>query len=293
MLANAPTILREMMKKPGLIWGPGVFDGISARIASAAGFPMLYMTGSGTAASRIGQPDLGITSLTEMVDNARTIASVANVPVVADGDTGFGGPNNVARTVRLYEQAGVAAIHIEDQTFPKKCGHLTGKTVVGVEEFLQRIRAAARARTNPDFVIIARTDAREGSGFDEAIGRIIKAFDAGADVGFFEAPETLGEIETLLKRAPGPMLMNIVANGRSPAVSIDQAEKMGFKFAILPAALTRPAVMAMQRACEIVKSTGTDREVVAGMSPRDFFNVMGMAEAVEIDAHARGEHATV
>ena len=288
MLANAPRRLRELMKGSDLIWGPGVFDGISARVATAAGFPMLYMTGSGTSASRIGEPDLGITSLPEMIDNASTIASVADVPVIADADTGFGGPINVARTVHLFERAGVAGIHIEDQTFPKQCGHLSGKTVVSTEEFLQRIRAAARERYDPDFVIIARTDARQGLGFDEAMDRIQRAFDAGADVGFFEAPESLDEIERLLASAPGPMLMNVVANGRSPHLTIKQVEKLGFKFAIVPAALTRPAVIAMQRACEILKDTGTDVELVGGMAPRDFFEVMGMSAALEIDARAGG-----
>ena len=288
MLLNAPTALRELMQKPGLIWGPGVYDGISARVAASVGFPMLYMTGAGTAASRLGEPDLGITTATEMADNARTIARASNVPVIADADTGFGGPVNVARTVHLYEAAGVAGLHIEDQSFPKRCGHLQGKVVVPVDEFMQRIRAAVNERHNPDFVIIARTDARQPNGLDDALDRIRRAFDAGADVGFVEGPRSTHEIETIVAQAPGPMLLNLATFGDTPNLKVNEVAALGFKFAIWPAAGMISAALAMRRAFETLKRDGTDMEPLEGHSPRDFFAMVGLEEALDIDRRSGG-----
>jgi 2-methylisocitrate lyase-like PEP mutase family enzyme len=286
MLRNAPQRLRELMKSEPLVWAPGVYDGYSARIANAVGFPALYMTGAGTTGSRLGLPDLGLVTLTEMVENARNIASVSDVPLIADADTGFGGPANVARTVHLFEQAGVAAIHIEDQTFPKRCGHLQGKAVASIEEFTQRIRAAARERYDPDFVIIARTDARAVNGFDDAMERIERAFDAGADVGFFEAPESLDEVKAVIERAPGPMLLNLSANGRTPNLRVDEVRELGFRMAIWPGALSRAAIVAMKRAAAAFKETGSDLESSGGLSARDVFEIVGLSEVIAIDARA-------
>ena len=286
MLKHAPAALRQLLKDGDLIWAPGVYDGYSARIADAVGFPALYMTGAGVTASRLGQPDLGLISLTEMVDAARTIASVASVPVIADADTGFGGPVNVARTVHLFEQAGVAAIHIEDQTFPKRCGHLQGKAVASVEEFTQRIRAASTERFDPDFIIIARTDARAVNGLEDAIDRVERAFDAGADVGFVEAPLSIGEMERIIERASGPMLINIAANGRTPNLNVDQVRALGFRMAIWPGVLSRAGILAMRVAANVFKATGTDAETSRGLSPRDVFEMVGLAEAIAIDERA-------
>ena len=283
MLANAATHLRGLMRSTDLIWGPGVYDGISARIAAAVGFPMLYMTGAGTAASRIGEPDLGLTTLSEMAENARTIARASNVPVIADADTGFGGPINVARTVHLYEGAGVAGLHIEDQMFPKRCGHLQGKIVVSADEFAQRIRAAANERYNPDFVIIARTDARQPHGFDEAMARIKLAFECGADVGFFEGPTSLAEIERVIAEAPGPMMLNLATNGSTPSLRVREVEAYGFKFAIWPAATITAAALGIQTVLAELKETGTDVGSLQGLSPRDVFAMVGLDEAIEID----------
>ena len=278
-----------LMKTTDLVWAPGVYDGFSARIANAEGFPALYMTGAGTSGSRLGLADLGIATMTEMAENARLIASVSDVPVIADGDTGFGGPLNVARTVHLYEQAGVAAIHIEDQTFPKRCGHLQGKSVCSREEWAQRIRAAARERHDPDFVIIARTDANAVSGFDDAMERIRIAFDAGADVGFFEAPTSLHEIERIIAGAPGPMLLNLAANGKTPMLTVDEVRKLGFKLAIWPGALSRAAIVAMRSAARTFKETGTDAETSGGLGPGDVFEILGLSESMAIDSRARGD----
>lgn len=289
MLLHAAGRLRAMMKSTDLIWGPGVYDGISARVAAAVGFPMLYMTGAGTAASRIGQPDVGLTTMSEMAENARVIAGVSDVPVVADADTGFGGPVNVARTVHHYEQAGVAGLHIEDQAFPKRCGHLQGKVVVSAADFAQRIRAAARERYNPDFVIIARTDARQPNGFDDAMDRIRAAFDAGADVGFFEGPQSLDEIERIIAHAPGPMLLNLAAHGNTPNLRVAQVRELGFRFAIYPAATMLPAALAIRQALETLKRDGTDEATTQGHSPRDFFEMVGLQDALAIDERSGSE----
>jgi 2-methylisocitrate lyase-like PEP mutase family enzyme len=283
MLANAPQRLRDLIARGDLVWGPGVFDGISAHVATSVGFPMLYMTGAGTAGSRIGQPDLGLTTLTEMVENARVVAGIADVPVIADADTGFGGPLNVTRTVRLYETAGVAGIHLEDQTFPKRCGHLQGKSVVTIDEFAQRIRAAAAARINPAFFIIARTDARQSNGLDDAIRRIHVAFEAGADAGFLEAPASLAEMERVVREAPGPMLLNLATNGATPNLRVEEVRQLGYRLAIWPCATMIPAALAIRRSLEALKATGTDEAAVEGYGPRDFFAMVGLAEALEID----------
>jgi 2-methylisocitrate lyase-like PEP mutase family enzyme len=286
MLPDAPRRLRELLAAPGLVWGPGVYDGISARVADAVGFPMLYMTGAGTAASRTGQADLGLTTQTEMAETARTIASVSRAPVVADADTGYGGPLNVARTVHFYESAGIAALHIEDQVFPKRCGHLAGKAVVPVAEYLQRIRAAVNERHNPDFVVIARTDARQPNGLDDAIDRINRAFDAGADLGFLEGPHSIAEMEQTIAKAQGPMLLNLAAHGDTPNLTAPQVEALGFKMAIFPTASMLPAALAMRAALETLKSEGTDAGPTAGYSPRDFFALMGLADSLAVDARA-------
>ena len=286
MLKNAPARLRELMAAGDLVWGPGVYDGISAHIADAIGFPMLYMTGAGTAASRIGQPDLGLTTMNEMADNVRMIAEISRVPVVADIDTGFGGPINVARAVHFYEGAGAAGIHIEDQVFPKRCGHLEGKVVVSSDEFMQRIRTAAGERYNKDFVVIARTDARQPLGFSEAMRRISRAFDAGADVGFLEGPISLAEIEQIIAEAPGPMLLNLPSFGATPMLQVDEVRRLGFRMAIFPAATMMPAALAIRRALETLKREGTDAGPAEGHSPRDLFAMVGLEEAMAIDRRA-------
>jgi 2-methylisocitrate lyase-like PEP mutase family enzyme len=283
MLQNAPARLRQLMREPGLIWGPGVYDGLSARIAGRVGFPMLYMTGAGTSISRIGQPDVGLTTMSEMVENARVIVEASAVPVVCDADTGFGGPVNVARAVHAYERAGAAAVHIEDQVFPKRCGHLSGKTVVGRDEFAQRIRAAVNERYDPQFVIIARTDARQPNGFDDAMDRIKLAFDAGADVGFFEGPVAQAEVERVIAEAPGPMLLNLATNGVTPNLRVREVEALGFKFAIWPTACFAPAALAIRNSLEELKRDGTDLRSVGGLSPRDVFEIVGLEEAMAID----------
>lgn len=287
MLINAAERLRELMASEDLLWGPGVYDGISARIAQAVGFPLIYMTGAGTAAARTGQPDLGLTTATEMVENARNIQSVIDVPLIADADHGFGGVINVIRTVHQYEQAGVAGIHLEDQTFPKRCGHLSGKTVVERQEFRRRIGAAARERWNPSFLIIARTDARGPLGLPEALARIEEAFDAGADVGFLEGPETLDEIELVARSASGPMLLNMATNGRTPSLTVEEIRDLGFRFAIWPMATMVPAAKAIEASLRALKQKGTDRDLFSE-GPADFFRWVGLDDVLATDERYKG-----
>src|SRR6516165_10774659 len=200
---------RALMERGGMIVAPGAYDCITAKLIEQAGFDAVYMTGAGTAAA-LGYPDFGLLTMSEMVENARRIAAAIDPPVIADADTGYGNELNVYRTVHEYETAGVAAIHLEDQAFPKKCGHLDDKEIVPREDWLAKIRAAAAARRTPDFTIIARTDARAVLGFDEAVARGNAALGAGADMVFLEAPQTLDEVAAVPRLVKGPCLLNVV-----------------------------------------------------------------------------------
>jgi 2-methylisocitrate lyase-like PEP mutase family enzyme len=230
--------LRRLLSGDELVVAPGAYDCITARTIEMAGFAACYMTGSGTAAS-LGYPDYGLVTMSEMAANAARIASAIGLPLIADADTGFGNELNVTRTVRAYEAAGVAALHIEDQEFPKKCGHLNNKRVVPLEEYIPKIRAAAAARRTADFVIIARTDSRASLGLEEAIRRANAALEAGADVAFVEAPQTLDEIAAVPRAVKGPCLLNIVYRGKTPDVPFDEAQRMGYRIAILPSILLK------------------------------------------------------
>src|SRR5262249_38699013 len=213
------TLLRQMLNSPGIIVAPGAYEGISARLIERHGFQAVYMTGAGTAASVLGQPDIGLTTLTEMATHAAHIAGCVSLPVIADADTGYGNALNVIRTVREYERAGVAAIHLEDQLSPKKCGHIAGKAVIPAKEFAEKVRAASENRIDPDFIIIARTDARAVNGLDDAIERAQLYREAGADIIFIEAPTSREEIERIAKEVKAPLLSNQVPGGRTPALT--------------------------------------------------------------------------
>lgn len=233
MMSNA-TKLRELMKSTPCVVAPGCYDCITARLIERTGFEAVYMSG-GCTACMLGYPDYGLTTMTEIADNAGRIASAVTVPVIADADTGYGNELNVIRTVREYERRGVAALHLEDQQSPKKCGHLDNKVLAPLEEFTSKIRAAVSART--DMLIIARTDARAVAGFDEAIRRMNAALEAGADIAFFEAPQTLEETARIPKLINGPCLLNVVWGGKSPLLDVSKAAEMGYKLAIVPGLL--------------------------------------------------------
>src|SRR5215470_19455585 len=245
---RSTTRLRQLLDTPGLIAAPGAYDGFSARLIEAAGFPAVYMTGAGTAASHLGQPDLGLATLTEMATHAGHLASCISLPLIADADTGYGNALNVVRTVREYERAGVAGLHLEDQVAPKKCGHIAGKQVIPAREFADKIRAAVEYRTDPDLVIIARTDARAVTGLDDAIARGNLYREAGADVIFFEAPQSADEIRRVAREVKAPLLANMVQGGRTPAMTVAELETLGFKIVIFPGVCMRAAVPAIESA---------------------------------------------
>jgi len=238
---NKAKTLRSLIERDGMIIAPGAYDCITATSIAQAGFPAVYMTGAGTAASH-GYPDYGLLTMSEMVSNASRIANCVAVPVIADADTGYGNELNVVRTVREYERNGIAAIHIEDQVFPKKCGHLDNKEIIPFDDYIAKIRAAVDARRNPDFVLIARTDARAVVGFEEAVKRANAALAVGADMAFVEAPQTIDEAEAVPKLVSGPCLLNVVRRGKTPAIELGAAATMGYKLAILPSLLFRGVI---------------------------------------------------
>jgi len=256
-----------------MITAPGVYDGLMVRLVQQAGFRAAYMTGAGTAVSH-GFPDYGLMTMTEMVANAARITAAADVAVIADADTGFGNELNVTRAVREYERAGVAAIHIEDQGFPKKCGHLDNKVIIPLDEFIPKIRAAVAARSDADFKIIARTDSRAPIGFEEAIKRANAALEAGADIAFVEAPQTVEELRAVPKLVEGPCLFNLVYGGKTPEIDLKTAREMGFRVAIMPDVLWREIVMV----CEKVLAGIADGQLPdqkTGLNVRDLFQRAG------------------
>jgi 2-methylisocitrate lyase-like PEP mutase family enzyme len=232
---------RALLHGDGMVVAPGAYDCITAKLIEQAGFAAVYMTGAGTAAT-LGYPDFGLVTMSEMVANAGRIAAAVELPVIADADTGYGNELNAFRAVREFERSGVAGIHIEDQEFPKKCGHLEGKQIIPREEWLAKIRAAAAARRDHDFMIIARTDARAVAGFDEAVARANEALAAGADMAFVEAPQTAEEVAAVPRLVKGPCLLNVVRGGKTPDLDLREAERMGYKLAIVPALLIKSVV---------------------------------------------------
>ncbi|MFI4988660.1 MAG: oxaloacetate decarboxylase [Alphaproteobacteria bacterium] len=250
-----------------------------------AGFPAVYMTGAGTAAT-LGYPDYGLVTMTEMVENAGRLAAAVGVPVVADADTGYGNELNVVRTVREYEKRGLAGIHIEDQGFPKRCGHLDDKEIIGLEDYLAKIRAAASAKRSPDFLIIARTDSRAGAGFEEAVKRVNAALAAGADMAFLEAPQTAEEVAAIPRLVKGPCLLNVVWGGKTPSLDLAEAEKLGFKLAILPGLLFKGAINAFDALLAEVKKT--QRHPAMGATVREVFRRMGAEDWDPLRERFRG-----
>ena len=261
----ATTSLKSLLQRPGMLIAPGAYDGIGARLIEQAGFEAVYMTGAGTAAAR-GFPDVGLLDMGEMVANAATMARSVGIPLIADADTGYGNELNVTRTVREYEARGVAAIHIEDQVSPKRCGHLDGKEVVSRAEFVSKIRAAVEARRSSEFMVIARTDARAMMSLDEAIWRGNAALEAGADLVFVEATQTLEEVAAVPKNVEGPCLLNVVPGGRTPVLDLREAEAMGYRLAILPGLMLAAAIQAGDAALAALKATHRPPEMTQSVA---------------------------
>ena len=278
MLTDAPAVLRELLAKPGLLRAPGVFEGLGAHLVRRAGFSAAYLTGAGVAVSGYGLPDIGLVTGSEMVDRVALVVQASGLPVIADADTGYGNTVNVVRTVRRYERAGVAAIQLEDQAFPKRCGHLTGKELVSADEFARKLRAALDAR-EAGTVIIARTDARGPAGIDEAISRAQRYAAEGADLIFVEAPESRDEIERVAAEVDAPLVFNVVPAGRSPEIGEDDLERLGYKLAIYPGALLGPVVSAM--ATSLAALGG--RPAGEAVGPSGVFGLVGLREWTELD----------
>ncbi len=256
--------LRDLIAARSLIVAPGAHHGLAAKLIERAGFPAVYMTGSGVSNTLLGEPDVGLLTLTEMTLVARCLASAVEVPVIADADTGYGNAINVMRTVREYEASGVAAIHIEDQVSPKRCGHIVGKELISAEEMVGKLKAAADARTDPDFVLIARTDARGPVGLEEAIRRANLYLEAGADMVFPDALLSVEEFERFAAGVPGPKMMNMggyAAKRTTPKIPLDVVERIGFNVVIFPLAVVRAGVRAMWDFLEGLKARGTAHEV--------------------------------
>jgi len=268
--------LSARIKQPGLISAPGVFDMISARIADGMGFDALYMTGFGVVASHLGLPDAGLASYTEMVGRVHQIATSTKTPLIADGDTGYGGLLNVDFTVRGYEAAGAQAIQIEDQEFPKKCGHTPGRRVVPLADAVNRIKVATEARSSADFLVIARTDARTSLGLDEALRRGEAFLKAGADILFIESPESEEEMARIGRTFDVPLLANMVEGGRTPVLDKKELEALGFKIAIFPTSGFLAASAAMRSIYGQIRSTGSSKSWTGDVYAFDeFCRLMG------------------
>lgn len=276
--------LRELLAGPDLVMAPGVADALNARLVAREGFKVIYMTGSGTTASRLGMPDIGLLTMTEMVDNAGRIVDASGLPVIADADTGYGGPINVQRTTRAYERAGVAGIHIEDQQWPKRCGHLQGKTLIPADEMAAKVRAATDAREDKDFVVIARTDALSVEGFEQALDRGRLYEEAGADMIFIEAPNTPDQLAAVPRSFRVPTLFNMASSGKTPFLSAQEIQKLGFKVVIYPNFMLLAAVTAAQGVLRELKKTGS----IAGLANKittftELFDLVGMREVQELE----------
>jgi len=285
MSDRATTKLKTLLAGNRCIIAPGVADAFAARLVRMEGFEACYMTGFGTSLTRLGMPDIGLLTMSEMVDNAARIVDACGIPLVADADTGYGNPMNVRRTIHEYERVGVAGVHLEDQAWPKRCGHLAGKRVIPTQEMEAKLKAACDTRKDKDFQIIARTDAIAVEGFEQALERGERYRAAGADVVFIEAPTSLAQMEEIGRRFKGvPLLYNVAASGKTPDMPVDEAAKYGYRIAIYPNWVILAAIPAMRRMLRELKSKGTPahmRKEVADF--KEFTEIAGLPEVQELE----------
>jgi 2,3-dimethylmalate lyase len=288
--SSAPERLRELLASPQPILAPGVFDALGAKLVEEAGFSAVYMTGFGTAAALLGRPDVGLLTMTEMVDNAGRIAAACDLPVIADADTGYGNAINVIRTVQEFVRAGVAAIHLEDQAAPKRCGHTSGKELIPSEDMEGKIRAAVAARGSSDLVIIARTDARAVEGLPAALERARQYQKAGADVLFVEAPETEAEVTMVAEELSDvPLLFNWAEGGRTPALGYDRLSALGYKIVIFPLATLLVTTGGVRRALAEIREAGTPMPILPQLVGfEDFLETIGLPEINELQGRFAG-----
>ncbi|WP_227356471.1 isocitrate lyase/PEP mutase family protein [Haladaptatus salinisoli] len=283
-MSSPSTRFKKSIDSEGILVAPGAYDAASAKLVERADAEVVYVSGSSVSTSVHGYPDVGLTTLTEMVHRARQVAGVVDVPVFADADTGYGNPINVRRTVEEFERAGVAGIHLEDQVFPKKCGHFDDKSVVATDEMVAKLRAAADARTDDDFVLIARTDARAVEGFDSAVERSEAYLDAGADVIFFEAPESVAELEEVPERIDAPLLANMTEGGRTPMLTAAELEALGYDIALFPATGFKAVLKTLQDVYGEIVETGTQQGVLDELVSWEGRNdITGLDEITELE----------
>ena len=283
---RSTTKFRQLIEGPGIVVAPGAYDCLTAALIERAGFEAVYMTGAGTSISKLGLPALGIATMNDMVRNANAIARTVDIPLISDADTGYGGVLNVQHTIREYEQAGVAGIHLEDQVSPKRCGHLDNKEVISTEEMVQKIRAAVDARTDPDFTIIVRTDALAVTGWADTINRAQAFVDAGADVLFIEALRSREDVERVAKaNFKAPLFYNYVESGKSPLLSTAELEELGYKVVIFPASAILTAIKSIEETLAELKNKGTTQAIIDRMvTLHDAFEVVGISEMLAQDA---------
>ena len=278
--------MRDLFAEKKFVVAPGAHDALTAAIIGKLGFDAVYMTGYGQSASHLGKPDVGLMTMSEMVMRAANMVEAAGVPVIADADTGFGNAVNVMRTVREYEKAGVAVIQLEDQVMPKKCGHMIGRQVVGLDEMVGKIKAAVDARINPDFMIMARTDARTTQGIEAAIERGLAFKEAGADIVFIESPETAEEMKMINEKIPGLTLANMVEGGRTPMMKNAQLKELGYNLVIYPTASTYVTTKAMVDLWEGLRRDDTTETMIDSMIPFEKFNeLIGLPRIREIESN--------
>jgi carboxyvinyl-carboxyphosphonate phosphorylmutase len=284
--------LRELLAAPGPLVAPGAYDALSARLVEQAGFDAVYMTGFGTTAGLLGRPDVGLLSGAEMIDNARRLVAAVERPVIADADTGYGNAINVVRTVQAYEQIGVAGIHLEDQVMPKKCGHLSGKAVIPAGEMVGKIRAATAARRDPDFVLIARTDAAAVYGLDDALDRARRYADAGADLLFVEAPTSDEDIARVASELRGvaPLVFNWAEGGRTPPLPLARLTELGFALVLFPIGTLLAASAGMRALLTRLREDGTPAAALPGLpSFSEFTDLVGLPEVAELEQRFAGD----
>ena len=285
MGSTQAALLAGRLRNGEFITAPGVYDMISARMADRLGFSALYMTGSGVVASHLGLPDAGIATFTEMADRAAMIAAGTKTPLIADADTGYGAALNVRHTVRGYEQAGVAAIQIEDQAYPKKCGHTSGQRIVPTNEMVTKIKVALDSRNDEEFLVIARTDAQKAEGRDEAMRRLEAYQEAGADILFYEAPANVDEMADAARRFDTPLMANMVEGGATPVLTPNELEALGFRVAIFPASGFLAATEALSRVYAALYNSGSSNVEGAPLHDfKDFLALMGFDEVLEFES---------
>lgn len=258
------TALRKMLSQDNIHVAPGVYDGMTARLAEQVGFNLIYASG-GAIARSCGFPDIGMLSFSEVLHRLEQMVEVTQVPIIADADTGFGNAINVSRTVKAFERSGVAALHLEDQTFPKRCGHLNDKSLISTQEMVHKIKVAKDSQTDPDFVVIARTDAIAVEGFEAAIERSHAYLSAGADVIFVEAPETVEQIELIAQHIKQPKLINMFHSGKTPLVPKDRLQELGYKLIIIPSDLQRATIHACQTTLQTIFEMGDSSSIAPQM----------------------------